>query len=285
MISATSTGTFTRVEQTDPSIKYEGSWYTIKNVVLSSGSAVQAIDAGSGATFTFTGTVARWVGFKDPWSGIAKVYVDGIFQTQIDTYSATQQAQVTVYTTPTLTSGTHTLTVTVTDTRDASAQSSWVWVDAFETNGTAGGSTSGTTGGATGGTSSSGSPTFTRVEQTGSSIQYTGNWYTINNTVLSGDSAVQGLDPGNRATFTFTGTVARLIGFKDPWSGIAKVYVDGVLQTQIDTYSTAKQAQVIVYTTPTLISGTHTLTIEVTDTHSPSAQSSWVWVDAFEFAP
>ena len=272
-VSATNTVTFTRVEQTNPSVKYVGNWYTIKNAVLSGGSAVQAIDAGSGATFTFTGTIARWVGYKDPWSGIAKVYVDGIFQTQIDTYSAAQQSQVTVYTTPTLTPGTHTLTVTVTGTRAAHAKSSWIWVDAFETNGTAGG------------TSGNGSPTFTRVEQTSSSIQYTGTWYTINNAVLSGGSAVQAIDPGNRATLTFTGTVARWIGFKDPWSGIAKMYVDGVLQTQIDTYSAAQQAQSIVYTTPTLTSGTHTLTVEVTDTHSASAQSSWVWVDAFEVAP
>src|SRR5262249_34977666 len=109
------------------------------NGVLSAGSSAAAVDGGSTATFTFTGTAARWIGFKDPWSGIAKVYVDGALQAQIDTFSATQQAQVIAYTTPTLNSGTHTLMVQVTGTKNPSAQSSWIWVDAFETNGTAGG--------------------------------------------------------------------------------------------------------------------------------------------------
>ena len=272
-IAAAPTVAFTRVEQTDPSISYVGGWYNITNTVLSGGTAVQALDAGARATFTFTGTAARWVGFKDPWSGIANVYVDGVLQGQIDTYSATQQAQVILYTTPTLASGTHTLAVEATYTRNSAAQSAWVWVDAFETNGTAGG-----------GTVSSPPPTFTRVEQNSPKIKYVGNWYKINNSALSGGSAVQALDAGNRATFTFKGTVARWIGFKDPWSGIAKVYVDGVLQAQIDTYAAAQQAQSIIYTTPALPSGTHTLAVEVTDTHSASAQSAWVWVDAFEFA-
>jgi hypothetical protein len=285
---------FTRVEQTDPSIRYGGSWYTIRNAALSGGSAVQALDANNRATFSFTGTVARWIGFKDPWSGIANVYVDGALQTQIDTYSATQEAQTILYTTPALTSGAHTLTIESTNTHSSAAQSSWVWVDAFETNGTAGASTGGTTGGtsgsgggtigsSTGGTTTGG--TFTRVEQTDPSVQYGGTWYTIHNVVLSAGSAVQSIDPRNRVTFSFTGTAAHWIGFKDPWSGIAKVYVDGVLQTQLDTYSATQQAQAILYTSPTLTSGTHTLTVESTGTHGPSAKSSWVWIDAFEFAP
>jgi hypothetical protein len=164
-----------------------------------------------------------------------------------------------LYTTPTLAFGTHMLTIQVTDARDTSAQSAWVWVDAFETNGTAGGSSGGTTAGtgASGGTSTSSSPSFTRVEQTASNIQYTGNWFTINNTVLSGGSAVESIETGNRGTFTFTGTTARWVGLKDPWSGIANVYVDDVFQAQIDTYSSTQEVQVIVYTTPTLTAGTH----------------------------
>jgi hypothetical protein len=90
---------------------------------------------------------------------------------------------------------------------------------------------------------------------------------------------------GSRATFTFTGTNARWIGFKDSYAGIVNVYLDGILQTQIDTYSFASQPNVVFYTTPTLVPGPHTLTIQATGTRNASSGGNWIWVDAFEFVP
>jgi hypothetical protein len=265
--------TFRRVEQTDPSFSYRGNWFTIKDPVLSGGSAAAAVDAGSSVTFTFTGTTARWIGYKDPWSGIAKVYIDGVFQMNVDTYDPGEQEQVIVYTTPTLSAGTHQITILITDTHSVPSQTeSWIWIDAFEI---IGGSSS-TKGGDSG--------VFTRVEQTDPSVTYNGHWYTLTNGVLSGGTSVEALDPRSTATFTFNGTIARWIGFKDPWSGIARVYIDGVLQTTVDTYDPGQQSQAVVYTTPTLTASKHTLTIEVTGTHGGSGQSSWIWIDAFEFA-
>ena len=59
------------------------------------------------------------------------------------------------------------------------------------------------------------------------------------------------------------------IGYKDPWSGIANVYVDGTLKTQVDSYSASGQAQQVLYTIAGLSSGSHTLVIEVTGTKNP----------------
>jgi hypothetical protein len=112
-----------------------------------------------------------------------------------------------------------------------------------------------------------------------------GAWYSVNNGAFSAGSAIEGFDAGSRVTLTFTGTAARWIGLKDAWSGIAKVYVDGVFQAQVDTYDASQQSQVILYTTPTLSAGTHTITVEVTGMRNPSASSRWVWVDSFEYAP
>ena len=75
------------------------------------------------------------------------------------------------------------------------------------------------------------------------------------------------------------------IGYKDPWSGIANVYVDGTLKTQVDSYSASGQAQQVLYTITGLNPGSHTLVIEVTGRKNTSAQSAWIWVDAFDFAP
>ena len=87
---------------------------------------------------------------------------------------------------------------------------------------------------------------------------------------------------GARATFTFNGTVARWIAYRDSGSGIANVYVDGMLQQQVDAYVQGSQAQTVMFTTPNLEPGTHTLTIEVSGSRNPSAQSNWIWVDAFD---
>src|SRR5437867_9876082 len=114
---------------------------------------------------------------------------------------------------------------------------------------------------------------------------YPGTWYSNSMSVHSGRSAALALSKGARATFAFNGTAAKWIGYKDPWSGIANVYVDGALKTQVDSYSASGQAQQVLYTITGLSSGSHTLVIEVTGTKNPSAQSAWIWVDAFDFAP
>ena len=42
--------------------------------------------AGARATFSFTGTSVKWIGFRAPWAGIARVFVDGTFVTELDLY-------------------------------------------------------------------------------------------------------------------------------------------------------------------------------------------------------
>src|SRR5207253_6383514 len=123
-----------------------------------------------------------------------------------------------------------------------------------------------TTGGGTPGGGTSGSATFTRVEQNNSAVSYTGSWYANNGSFNSGGSAVLAIDNGSRATFTFSGTDAKWIGYKDAYSGIANVYVDGVLKTQVDDYWPTDQPKLVLYTISGLSSGSHTLTIEVSGT-------------------
>jgi hypothetical protein len=92
-------------------------------------------------------------------------------------------------------------------------------------------------------------------------------------------------DPNARATVTFTGTAVSWIGYRDQWSGNARVYVDGILKATIDTYSSTSQTQTTLYTATGLGSGVHSLAIEAAGTHDAASQGSWVWVDAFEVTP
>jgi hypothetical protein len=124
-------------QETNSAAQYSGTWYPNSGSFNIGGSAVLAMDAGSQAQFTFTGTGVKWIGFSDPWSGIAQVYLDGTLVNTVDTYSATQQAQATQYSVSGLSNATHTLTIVVTGNCNAQSAGDWVWVNAFDVTQTA----------------------------------------------------------------------------------------------------------------------------------------------------
>ncbi len=133
-------------------------------------------------------------------------------------------------------------------------------------------------------------PTVARLEQDKPAIQSTGPWFRINGAAYSGGSAVQAMDPGAQVQLAFTGTGVKWIGYRDPWSGVAKVYLDGVLKATIDTYSSATQAQAVIYSVSGLANTAHNLRLVVTSRRKVTTAASksrtiygdWVWVDAFD---
>ena len=93
------------------------------------------------------------------------------------------------------------------------------------------------------------------------------------------------MTPGCRASFTFTGSSVSWIGFRDEWSGIARVSIDGVVRAEIDTYAQLSAARSRIYTLTGLSPGPHTLAIEPTGRWNPASVGLWVWIDAFEIVP
>jgi hypothetical protein len=266
------TGTTTRIEETDKSIVYHGTWYTNGNSLNSGGSSALTNAIGATAVLNFTGTGITWIGALDPWAGMATVYLDGTLNT-VDTYggsvSGSTLYQQALFKARGLTNGPHTLSIEVTHRRDANGLGSWVWIDAFDIeNG------SGVTGAFTAGAG--------RTEQNSPALTYTGTWLPNTSAVMSGGSAVLATNAGSRATISFKGTGISWIAYRDEWSGIARVYVDGILTATVDTYLSPFQAQADAYAVNGLVSGTHTLTIEATGTHDSASSDSWIWVDAFD---
>jgi hypothetical protein len=121
-----------RVEETDPSVAYTGTWLTQARGDLSGGTVVEASEANATASLTFSSTGVKWIGFKGPWAGIAEVYLDGTLRATVDTYGPVEQAQVAMYSVSGLPSRTHTIRIKVTGTWSASSSSAWVVVDAFD---------------------------------------------------------------------------------------------------------------------------------------------------------
>jgi trimeric autotransporter adhesin len=262
------TNSASRIEENDPTIVYTGTWYSNHESPNSASAAVLTNEKGARAAITFNGTGITWIGVSDPYSGIAQVYLDGTLNT-IDTFAPQTQYQQALFTAHGLAPGLHTLSIEVLHVRDGNTSGSWIWIDRFDIeNG------SGVAGGA--------SANAGRVEQNDPSLSYTGTWFLNSNPGQSGGSAVLATDAGARATITFNGAGIRWLAYRDAWSGIANVYLDGVLQTSVDTFVAVDQPQTTAYEIGGLMPGTHSLTIEVTGKRNPQSGGSWVWVDAFD---
>jgi len=69
-----------------------GHWFQTASAQQSGGSVNSAVDAGAWVSFNFNGVAVDWIGYRDEWSGIAQVYVDGVLQASVDNLSFSLQA-------------------------------------------------------------------------------------------------------------------------------------------------------------------------------------------------
>ena len=125
----------TRFQEKDSAILYSGDWtHGNSNRTWSEGTASGSATAGARATFTFTGSSVTWIGCRKPTTGIARIYVDGNFVREIDTYQPPpiEGYQTPVFTASGLATGTHTLTIEATGRSDPSALSAYVVIDAID---------------------------------------------------------------------------------------------------------------------------------------------------------
>jgi len=114
-------------QQSSSAISYGGSWQTVPNNVASGGSIAYSTTAGASARFSFTGRAVSWVAYHGPTRGSAKVYIDGVYRTTVNLYSATYLARQIVFATSWSVNGSHSITIVNLGT----AGHSRVDVDAF----------------------------------------------------------------------------------------------------------------------------------------------------------
>src|SRR5260221_209483 len=122
-----------------------------------------------------------------------------------------------------------------------------------------------------------------RVEETNPSVSYTVGWSQGDTSrTWSGGTAAVSSAPGAQATITFTGTSVSWIGGRTPQTGIARVFLDGSLLAEVDTYSKTEEIRVPMFAATGLADASHTFTIEVTGRQNASATGALVVVDAFD---
>lgn len=125
--TALSTGT---VENTSQAITYSTPW-TVSSSTRDSGGSYSSLGTTGDARLTFSGTGIKWVTRTNSFSGIGQVYLDGVAVAKVDLYSAVQQYQQVVWSTSTLTDGTHTIRIERTGTLNPSSTGRNLTLDAF----------------------------------------------------------------------------------------------------------------------------------------------------------
>jgi hypothetical protein len=255
-----------RVEESSPAptMTYTAGWTQGDTTRNWSGlTAAVSATTGSQATFTFTGTSVSWITLRGPQTGIARVFLDGAFHAQVDTY-ARSEFLARVFSATDLAPAQHTLTIEVAG-KNPRATGNLIVVDAFDVG--------------------------SRFEERDFSVVYTGDWFAPNsfrpwdtNKAWSGTTANSG--PGTAALslrgvaaaeFTFTGTSVKWISRRGPSDGLADVFLDGVFAGQVNLSSATEQLRAPVFDSgPLETPGPHTLKIAV------PGQEAFVVVDAFD---
>jgi hypothetical protein len=210
-------------------------------------------------TLKFRGTSIRWISYRGPDAGIARVQLDGGLPGEVDLYSPGQKFQEVVFTATGLADASHTLTIQATGRKNPASTAARIVVDAFDV----------TTPGR-------------RYEQDNlAAITYTGNWTPDNvNRTWSEGMAAKGSRAGTRATFSFIGTAVSWIGCVKASLGRANVYLDGAFVKRLNTFrpDPIEGYQNVVFRAEGLTNGPHTLTVEAVD-------DGLVVVDAFDVQP
>ena len=104
-------------QQSSTRISYAGTWRTVRTTAASGGSLKFATARGASARYTFSGSAIAWVAYKGPNRGSARVYIDGVYRTTINLYSATYSSRAIVSAFNWRSNGTHTIKIVVLGTQ------------------------------------------------------------------------------------------------------------------------------------------------------------------------
>jgi hypothetical protein len=220
--------------------------------------------SGATATFRFYGNQVALHAVRDTDQGIMSVAVDGGSPVNVDNYASSRNAAGIAWTSPVLAAGSHTLTITNTGQRSGSSSGNNLAIDRADVY-QAVSVDANTTG--------TGSGQFAYSSgwglATGISDMYAGtaNWSTTT---------------GSTAAFAFTGNEIALHAVRDTDQEMIAVSVDGGAETTVDDYASSRNAAGIVWTSPSLATGTHTLKVRVTGQHNALSTGYNVALDSVD---
>lgn len=251
--------------------EYSGNWnyYTGQTICYNNDNhCSDATD--SFADIRFDGSRIKLYGMVDPGHGIAAVSIDGGPETNVDFYSATSVGNKLVYTSPALTPGSHTLRIRVTGTKNAASSGYYIVPDRVDI------------------TNNAPLPELVVNDYvsgiSNNQFEYVGNWNFYYDKVCYNFDNHCSSTTNNYFNVRFSGTQIKLYGMVNPAHGIAAVSIDGGPETNIDFYSATSRGNVLLYTSPVLSNGQHTLKVRVTGTKNAASSGYYIVPDRVDIA-
>lgn len=236
-----STSIYYAARKEESSAGYVGSWTSSLSASHSKGRAKASSARNASVAFSFSGSKITLLGMKGKTGGKAKIYVDGVYKTTIDTYSSATKYQQALYSKSGLSGGYHKLKIVVTRTKNASAGGYQLIVDG---------------------------------------IDYPSSWTASSKSSFWGGTSRVGTRIGQRANLTFSGNGVAWYASKGPTYGKAEVFIDGVSKGKIDLYAGSPAYKKALYKIEGLAWGTHKISIAVLGQKSSSASGTSVPLDA-----
>jgi hypothetical protein len=211
----------------------------------------------------FNGTQVKVFTAKASNQGIAAISIDGGTETLVDTYASTRSDNALIYTSPELAPGQHTVKVRVTGTKNASSTGNIITADRIDvlTPVTVNDNTTGT-----GNNQYQYNTTWSYGSQSGA-YNNDNHWSSVTN---------------NYYQLSFNGTQAKVFTATASNQGIAAISIDGGTETLVDTYASSRSDDVLIYTSPVLTAGQHTLKVRVTGTKNTSSSGNIITADRID---
>jgi hypothetical protein len=246
--------------------QYGANWGQTNGVSdMYDGTANWSYTPGATAEIHFTGNQIALHAVKDVDQGRMDISVDGSAPVTVDDYAATRNASGVVWTSPVLDPGTHVVVITVDSTKNSASSGYNIALDRADVT------------------------SATRVDAnttSGTHFTYGSGWgVTTGVSDMYAGTANWCSAAGSTATMSFTGTGIALHAVKDVDQGIMTVSIDGGTAVTVDDHAGTRLASGVVWTSPTLASGTHTLTVTVTGTHDSSSSGSSIALDSVDILP
>ncbi|WP_112248473.1 glycoside hydrolase family 43 protein [Kribbella monticola] len=115
-------------------------------------------------------------------------------------------------------------------------------------------------------------------------VEYAGTWNSgsgCGNQCFWGNDHWSG-ETNASATIRFTGAKVALLSVVDTGNGIAGLSIDGGPEQRVDYYSSIRVGEQLVYVSPALPAGPHTLKVRVTGDKNPASSSTVISLDRIE---
>ena len=130
-LSASSAVGSGRYEESAAAITKVGTWATLSHSSDSGGKSANAKAIGNYAQLMFTGNGVEWIGRKGASLGKADVFLDDKKVATVDLYSSTQLFQQRLFSTTSLSAGTHTLRVVRSGEQNSASKGKDISLDSF----------------------------------------------------------------------------------------------------------------------------------------------------------